>query len=89
MVAYQAGAAAEEAAAGAAATASPTAGAAVEAAIAGTFIAAGALPALRDTGSTTRQDQPRSARSARLRWGAQRRRGRGQRPTRRKVWLRV
>ena len=43
-----------EAAAGAAATASPTA-AAAEAAIAGAVIAAGALPALRDTGSATRK----------------------------------
>ena len=52
LVAVHAGAAA-----GAAATASPTAG--VGAAIAGPVKAAGALPASRDTGSATRQGQPR------------------------------
>ena len=69
LVAIQAGAAA-----GAAATASPTARAAAEAAIAGPVIASGALPPPRDTGSATRQGQPWSARSARLRWGTLRRR---------------
>ena len=53
--------------AGAAATASPTAETAAGAAIAGPVIAAGAPPAPRDTGSATRQGQPRSTRSARLR----------------------
>ena len=62
LVAIQAGAAA-----GAAATASPTAEAAAGAAIAGPVIAAGAPPAPRDTGSATRQGQPRSTRNARLR----------------------
>ena len=47
--------------------------AAAEGAIAGPVMAAGALPARRDTGSATRQGQPRSARSARRRWGTRRR----------------
>ena len=63
LVAIQARAAAE-----AAATASPTAGVAA-AAITAPVITAEALPAPKDTGSDTRQGQPRSARSARLRQG--------------------
>ena len=82
LVAIQAGAVA-----GAAATASPTTGAAAEVAIAGPVIAAGVLPAPKDTGSATRQDQPRSSRSARLWWETRRRRGRGRRPAWKKVWL--
>ena len=87
LVAIQAGATT-----GAAAIASPTVGTTAEAAIAGPVIAgpviaAGAAP--RDTSSATRQGQPRSARSAPLRWGMRRRGGRGRRPTCRKVWLRV
>ena len=66
LVAIQAGAAA-----GAAATAFPTAGAGAGAgagaAIAGPVITAEAPPAPRDTGSATRQGQPRSARSTHLR----------------------
>ena len=62
LVAIQAGAAA-----GAAATASPTVEAAAGAAIAGPVIAAGVPLAPRDTGSATRQGQPRSTRSTRLR----------------------